>query len=210
MIYLEDTWKSILTIDGSANTLTYDVLNLMGGKSNVKSVKKVTVIQINNQKTYDSTKKTKLEKEGSQVLVEFKKEEVIDFSWTSHLLVFEFEGAGGSTIYINKTFEVKTTIVEELGASVAQSNSKSAPDRYQVDNGYPIEFSAFNTNENPYLHIQIQAQFYGDAEMQDHPAAVYITLIKDADQLPYTVHADYIPSIKRYQIFADLKLLMKE
>ena len=46
--------------------------------------------------------------------------------------------------------------------------------------------------------------------MLDHPNAVFITLIKDQDQQPYTVHADYIPSIKRYQIFSDLKLLMKE
>ena len=46
--------------------------------------------------------------------------------------------------------------------------------------------------------------------MNDVPAAVFITLIKDMDNLPYTVHADYIPAIKRFQVFADLKLLMKE
>lgn len=52
--------------------------------------------------------------------------------------------------------------------------------------------------------------FYGDADMEDQPSSVYITLEKDEDLLPYTVHADFIPSIKRYQVFSDLKLLMKE
>ena len=144
------------------------------------------------------------------VKIEFKKEEVVDLPWTTHLVMFELEGSSGSKIYVNKTFEIKTSIVEEIGVTVAQSGSKSSPDKYQVSDGYPIEFSAMNTNDNPYLHLQIQAQFFGDAEMQDQPAAVFITLIKDMENLPYTVHADYIPAIKRYQIFSDLKLLMKE
>lgn len=46
--------------------------------------------------------------------------------------------------------------------------------------------------------------------MLDHPQSVYITLHRDEELLPYTVHSDYIPAIKRYQIYSDLKLLMKE
>lgn len=67
-----------------------------------------------------------------------------------------------------------------------------------------------NTNENPYLHLQIQTVFFGDSDMVYQPASVSITLEKDEEQLPYTVHADFIPQIKRYQVFSDLKLLMKE
>lgn len=38
---------------------------------------------------------------------------------------------------------------------------------------------------------------------------MFVTLQKD-DQLPYTVHADYIKSIQRYQIDFDLRYLIKE
>ena len=44
MVYLKDTWKSILTIDGSANTLTYSVNGLMGAKSSIKSITKATLM----------------------------------------------------------------------------------------------------------------------------------------------------------------------
>jgi len=122
----------------------------------------------------------------------------------------EFEGASGGLILINKTFEVKTTIVEEIGVSLSQNNQKAAPDSYQFDKGYPREFNALNTNENPNLHLQIQTVFFGDSDMEDQPASVYITLHKEDEQLPYTVHSDFIPAIKRFQIFSDLTLLMKE
>ena len=126
------------------------------------------------------------------------------------MILFQLEGASGSKIFVNKTFEVKTSIVEAIGVTVTQNDKKNSPDKYQVNDGYPIEFSAKNTNDNPYLHLQIQAQFFGDVDMQDQPSSVFITLIKDMENLPYTVHADYIPAIKRFQIFSDLKLLMKE
>lgn len=141
-------------MDGAANTITYEVINPMGAPGKVKSVKKATIVQINNEKTTDATGKVKVADEG-KVTVEFTKKEVADLPWTSHLIMFEFEGASGSSIHINKTFEVKTTIVEEMGVSVSQNDQKSAPDHYQFDKGYPREFNALNTNENPYLHIQI-------------------------------------------------------
>lgn len=43
--------------------------------------------------------------------------------------------------------------------------------------------------------------------MQDQPQAVYITLQKE-NQLPYSIHADFIPEIKRYQVFANLNNLL--
>jgi len=46
--------------------------------------------------------------------------------------------------------------------------------------------------------------------MVDYPQSVYITLQRDDEMIPYTVHADYIAAIKRYQIFSDLVRLMKE
>ena len=153
MVYLKDTWKSILTIDGSANTLTYQVNGLMGAKSSIKSITKATLLQINNEKVKDITPLAKLESENSLIKIEFKKEEVINLPWTSHMILFQLEGASGSPIFVNKTFEVKTSIVEEIGVTVTQSSSKSSPNKYQVMDGYPLEFSAMNTNENPYLHM---------------------------------------------------------
>jgi len=90
----------------------------MGGPGKVKSLKKATVMQINKQTTSDITGKVKVEGEN-KVTVEFTKAEVVDLEWTSHLIAFEFEGASGGQVLINKTFEVKAKIVEELGVSVS-------------------------------------------------------------------------------------------
>jgi hypothetical protein len=65
MIYLKDAWKSILAIDGSSSTLTYQVLGLMGSKGSVNKIIKTSMMQINNQKVSDITAKAKLESENS-------------------------------------------------------------------------------------------------------------------------------------------------
>jgi len=52
-------------------------------------------------------------------------------------------------------------------------------------------------------------QFEGDKDMHDHPLAVYITLQKE-DQIAYSVHADYISQLKRYQVYANLMNLMPQ
>lgn len=62
---------------------------------------------------------SKVTNADDKVVVEFKKAEIADLPWTSHIFMFEFEGVSGSTVLINKTFEVKTTIVEEIGVSVS-------------------------------------------------------------------------------------------
>jgi hypothetical protein len=46
-------------------------------------------------------------------------------------------------------------------------------------------------------------------EKIDRPLTVYAVLQKEG-QAPYTIHADYLKSIKRYQIDADLKYIMTE
>jgi hypothetical protein len=47
----------------------------------------------------------------------------------------------------------------------------------------------------------------GDSEKTDRPLSVYATLQKEG-QIPYTIQADYLSSIKRYQIDANLAYLM--
>ena len=86
----------------------------MGAPAKLGKLVKASIIQINNEKITDATSKVVADVE-SKVTVEFKKDEIVDLPWTSHLIMFEFEGQ----IYINKTFEVKTAIVEQIGASVS-------------------------------------------------------------------------------------------
>ena len=47
--------------------------------------------------------------------------------------------------------------IEEASDEIGES--------YQYDGEYPQKFDPLNTNENGYLHGQIQAQFKGDADM---------------------------------------------
>lgn len=78
-------------------------------------------------------------------------------TWTSYIIKFEFESPSGASIYVTKTFEIKTKIFEEIGVTISQNNKYNAPDHYQFKSGYPRDFNPLNTNENPYLHLQIQA-----------------------------------------------------
>lgn len=128
----------------------------MGKAATVKGLKKATMVQINNGKETDVKAHVQLPKDG-QVVIKFKKEEIVDMPWTSHIVRFEFEANGGASVFVTKTFEIKTKIVQELGVTVSQNNEHNAPDHYQFKSGYPRDFNALNTLENPYLHIQIQA-----------------------------------------------------
>jgi len=150
---LKDTSKSYFTVDGSTNTILYEVVNMMGSLAKLKTVKKAEIIQINNpSKVIDAMEKVKIQDEA-KVVVEIKKADIVEMPWTSHLLTLEFEAENGAFVFINKTFEIKTTIVQEIGVSVSQNAHQSAPDHYQFDGGYPREFNALNTNSNPNLHI---------------------------------------------------------
>lgn len=154
-MFLRDTWKSYLTVDGSAHSITYDVIGPMGVPSTLGKVRKATLVQINNEKVTDATAKVKLSESTGSLVVDFEKAEIIDMPWTSHIIMFELESPQGNAIHINKTFEVKTAIVQEIGVSLSQNSGKNAPEHYQFDGGYPREFNPLNTNDNPILHMQI-------------------------------------------------------
>ena len=81
---------------------------------------------------------------------------------------------------------------------------------YQFDKGYPRDFNALNTNDNPYLHIEIKTAFAGLDVSKARPASVYITLLRDEDMIPYTRHATYNSSTKSYIVKSDLRKAMRE
>ena len=120
-VFLKDTSKSYFTVDGNTNTILYEVVNMMGSLAKLKTVKKAEIIQINNpSKVTDAMDKVKIQDEA-KVLVELKKSDIVEMPWTSHLLALEFEAENGAFVFINKTFEIKTTIVQEIGVSVSQN-----------------------------------------------------------------------------------------
>jgi len=75
------------------------------------------LIQINNAKETDITGNVQFP-EG-KVVVKFEKKQIADMPWTSHIIRFEFEASSGASVFVTKTFEVKTTIVDEMGVTVS-------------------------------------------------------------------------------------------
>lgn len=135
---------------------------------------------------------------------------VVDMKWDSYALKFELEPASGSsTVYATKTFLVKTMIFQDMAVHASQLAAWTPPEEYQVASGFPVVFNPMNTNDQPILHMQIDAQLVGDSEKVDRPQSVYVTLQKD-DQMPYSVHADYLENIKRYQIAVHLGQLIPQ
>lgn len=114
--------------------------------------------------------------------------------WASYALKFELESADKSHYFVTKTFQVKTKIYDVVSTSFAQTAGWDYPDKYQVSSGFPVEFDAKDTSTHPIIHIQIDAQFFGDKDKEQYPDTLYVTLQKD-DQLPYSAHADYIQKI---------------
>lgn len=99
-------------------------------------------------------------------------------------------------IHVNKTFEVKTIIIEEMRVSFAQSDDHANPEQYEIGSGsFPLaQFPVKNTDEMPFLHLQIQTVFFGDAEMEEYPRSVCLVLEGDNSKLiSHSVHADFIP-----------------
>ena len=119
--------------------------------------------------------------------------------WTSYALIFELENEAspGQTIYVSKTFILKTMIYKDAAAHFAQLEDWDAPLSYQHSDNYPVVFQPLNTNDFQIIHIQIDTQFAGDKDKVDFPNSVFVTLQKE-DQVAYSAHADYIPSIKRH------------
>lgn len=93
-IYLEDPAKSIITVDASQNTLTYDILTVPGQHISgppVKSINKALVLQISNNKVVlDAKGRVGISQDNTQLVVELTPQEVLELKWTSHLIIFEF------------------------------------------------------------------------------------------------------------------------
>lgn len=128
--------------------------------------------------------------------------------WASYAIKFEVNEAG-NVHYLTKTFVVKAQIFEQVSTSFAQTANWDYPAKYQVSSGFPVQFDQLDSNKYPIVHVQFDAQFFGDKDKTEYPKTLYITLQKD-DQLPFTAHSDYIKSIQRYQIDFDLRYLIKD
>lgn len=67
----------------------------------------------------------------------------MDMKWTSYALKFEVEpvNAVNVTVYVTKTFMLKTMIYNEAAVHVAQLEGWEAPTVYQVSGDYPVVFN---------------------------------------------------------------------
>jgi hypothetical protein len=119
---------------------------------------------------------------------------VVDMKWASYAIKFHFKSIFLMDNYITKTFVVKTQIFETVSTSFAQTANWDYPEKYQVSSGFPVQFDQLDSNKYPIVHIQLDAQFFGDKDKTEYPQSLYITLQKD-DQISYTAHSDYIKSI---------------
>lgn len=129
--------------------------------------------------------------------------------WAAYALHIEATTKFGSTVSNVRRFAIRARIFNKVVVSMSQTSSNQVNGDYQYDDEWPVQFESLNTNDFPYLHAQVMTQFEGDKDMVDHPSSVYLTLQKE-NQVIYSVHADYVPAIKRYQIFANLKNLMPQ
>ena len=157
-LFLANTGDDYLVADGSVNSLKYDCKDAFGKPAKLKDIKKLTLIQLDpagaNQEE-DVTSSAKLERDGQQVLVSF--ENVADMKWTSYALRFELEADStpGSTVYVTKTFMLKTMIYKDAAVHFAQLEGWDAPTVYQYSEGYPVVFQQLNTNDFSVLHVQL-------------------------------------------------------
>jgi len=64
---------------------------------------------------------------------------------------------------------VKAKIYSKPSVSFAQTAGWDYPEKYQVNSGFPVEFDQSDSTENPIIHIQIDAQFFGDKDKVQWP-----------------------------------------
>ena len=82
-----------------------------------KSIGKAHIFEIKTNKfVLDATERVRTSTDYNIVFVQFTKEDVVSLEWTTHMIAFEFMTSQDNLIFINKTFEVKTIIIEELKA----------------------------------------------------------------------------------------------
>ena len=98
-----------------------------------------------------------------------KFDDVEKMKWASYALKFQLEGTDGTNYYVTKLFQVKAKIYNQPAVSFAQTEGWDYPEKYQVNSGFPVEFDQHDTSTYPIIHIQIDAQFFGDKEKVQWP-----------------------------------------
>ena len=99
------------------------------------------------------TSKFTVTDEGSVLQVKF--DDVENMKWASYAIKFELKKKGleDEVFYVTKTFQVKTKIYEVVSTSFAQTAGWDYPEKYQVNQGFPVEFEYFDASEYPIVHI---------------------------------------------------------
>lgn len=186
----------------------YDVISPLGQPATIKSIISAQLVSTKSGAAVKLTDKVTLD-DGKKITVDLEKEDKTKF-YDSNIISFEIEGAAGSKIFVNKTFDMKLTLAKVKSVKVSQNNKKTLPQHYQFEKGYPRDFNALNTNDHPYLHMEIEASFEGVDLSVLQPASVYITLWRDDEMIAYSKHAKYNATTKLYNVQSDLRKQMKE
>ena len=193
-VHLQAEGDNYLLVDSADNVLRYKVLDAYGKpKTKMPTIEKVTLFQMDDKtKKEDITPKASIE--GNTIVVKFGN--IVDMKWAAHAIKFQLRSTEypKAELHVVKTFVIKAQIYEQVATSFAQTAGWDYPEKYQVSSGFPVQFNQLNSNKYPIVHIQLDAQFFGDADKTEYPQSLFVTLQKD-DQIPYTAHADYIKSI---------------
>jgi hypothetical protein len=177
---LEDYHFVVLdTAASSGSQLQFNLVNAFSHGAKAKSLTSAVYYNLADPSaTTDIKKGAALVNEKKSIAVDTSIQK--DMAWGSYQLLFVVENQDGTW---------------------------KSPAEYQVSEGWPVVFEALNTNQNPVIHLQIDAQFAGDQAGKDRPATVYAILSREG-QVPYSFHADYVAGIQRYQIDADLAFMI--
>jgi len=75
--------------------------------------------------------------------------------WASYAIKFELskKGQKDQVFFVTKTFQVKTKIYEIVSTSFAQTAGWDYPEKYQVNQGWPVELEYFDSSDYPIIHI---------------------------------------------------------
>ena len=140
--------------DKAANgKFVYEVIGPLGQSASIKSIVSAQLVSTQSGAAVKVTDKVKLD-DGKKITVDLEKEDKSKF-YESNIISFEVEGSSGSKIFVNKTFDYKLKLAQVSSVKVSQNNKKSEQKHYQFDGGYPRDFNALNTNDHPYLHVEI-------------------------------------------------------
>ena len=165
-IFFVNNGPNHLLVDSSDNKLTYSVKDAFGNATKIASIEKVTLVQLDDKTMIENiTSSAKIV--GKDVEVSFNN--IVDMKWASYAIKFHVKNDKGGDIYLTKTFVVKTQIFETVSTSFAQTANWDYPAKYQVSSGYPVQFDQLDSNKYPIVHIQLDAQFFGDKDKTENP-----------------------------------------